>query len=82
MPVLTIKKYDQETQKWSNVDCFFAVMGGFAFDASSISPKHKRLTVTPSGIKFLINVGIVPEISRESIEDKSKADVLAELLVI
>lgn len=57
-------------------------MGGFAFDASSMSPEHKRLTVSPSGIKLLTEIGITPEISLESIEDKSKADVLAKVLVI
>lgn len=43
--------------------------GAFAFDASAMSSKHKRLTVTPAGIKFLTKLGIVPEISHERIED-------------
>lgn len=64
------------------MDGFFAIVGGFAFDASAMSPKHKRLTVTPAGMKFPTKLVIIPEISRESIEDKSKADVLAKLLVV
>ncbi|KAK5045439.1 hypothetical protein LTR84_009303 [Exophiala bonariae] len=39
-----------------------------------------RLTLTAKGMKFLAERGIIPDIPREDIEDKSKADALAKIL--
>ncbi|KAK7442063.1 hypothetical protein VKT23_016339 [Stygiomarasmius scandens] len=75
---------------WTSVHSFYACMGGFAFDLGS-STKHDtflpenqtRVTLTAAGVKFLMKYSpeIVPDISREDIMDKSKADGLAKLLV-
>ncbi|KAJ7057624.1 hypothetical protein C8F01DRAFT_1027881, partial [Mycena amicta] len=67
-------------------------MGGYALDITiSDTSKHflrtaagvKRLTLTPDGLLFLMKHApeLVPRISEEDIEDKSKADGLAKLLV-
>lgn len=41
-----------------------------------------RLTLTAKGMKFLAERGVIPDIPREDIEDKSKADALAKMLVL
>jgi len=64
-------------------------MGGFVFDLTSESASvllpselpSRRLTLTPRGVGLLAECGLLPEISREEIGDKSKADDLAKALV-
>ena len=44
-------------------------------------PSHKRLTLTATGILLLAKCGHLPDIEKEFIWDKSKADGLAKALV-
>ena len=79
---------------WTMTHSFFACTGGFALDCSpyiagphnpeAILPPNapKRLTITARGMAFLASCGHVPDISREDILDKSKADTLAKTLVM
>ena len=69
---------------------FFGSMGGYAFDlgpgcdkelASCMPSNLSRLTVTAKGVVFLAQCGLLPEISREEIQDKNKADHLAKTVV-
>lgn len=74
---------------WSMVQGFYAGMGGFVFDldaafaASLQTPESgpRRLTLTPRGIALLANCGLLPDISKKEIDDKSKADGIAKILV-
>jgi hypothetical protein len=74
---------------WSMVHGFYAGMGGFVFDldaafASTLQTSKsgpQRLTLTRRGIAQLANCGLVPDISRKEIDDKSKADGIAKTLV-
>ncbi|KAF5353604.1 hypothetical protein D9758_013759 [Tetrapyrgos nigripes] len=72
---------------WTLVHSFYACMGGFAFDTSqhdSFLPENQtRITLTPTGIRFLMKYApeIIPDISVEELSDKSKANGLAKLLV-
>jgi hypothetical protein len=66
---------------------FYAGMGGFAVDMKTdrdelvLTPESPRLTLTAQGVMFLIKCGVVlPEVSKESILDRSKADNLAKTL--
>lgn len=71
------------------VHSFYAVMGGFVFDrnanfTSSLQPlksQPQRLTLTPRGIALLADCGLLPNISKKEIDDKSKADGIAKTLV-
>jgi hypothetical protein len=63
-------------------------MGGFAFDTSDAKVNflpngRTRLTVTPKGLKILqtLKPSLVPNMSKEHIEDKSNANGLAKALV-
>lgn len=64
-------------------------MGGFVFDldtisASVLSPlssEPQRLTLTPRGVALLARCGLLPDISKQDIWDKSKADGLTKALV-
>lgn len=63
------------------VYAYYAVMGGFTVDISDLHDKIPRATVTTNGILFLASHGHFIQITRESIRDKSKADLLAKGLV-
>jgi hypothetical protein len=66
----------------------YAVMGGFAVDQHDAEepyfPKSlSRLTILPAGLRLLANVdfNLIPDISKEEISDKSKANGLAKSIV-
>lgn len=66
---------------------FFAGMGGFVVDTNDPDrpcyiPNSPRLSVTANGIAVLAECGHLPDISREDIVDKSKADNVAKTLAI
>ncbi|KAF2004211.1 hypothetical protein P154DRAFT_379750, partial [Amniculicola lignicola CBS 123094] len=67
-------------ETWSMEQAHFALSGGFAISSSAFSP-HSTLTFTPSGVKFLAKLGLLPRISHDSVVDKSKADWIAKVLV-
>jgi hypothetical protein len=60
-------------------------MGGFVVDTDDSGeefiPGSPRLTITARGIILLAKTGHIPNLSKESILDKSKADNLAKSLV-
>lgn len=67
---------------------FYAIMGGFVFDTKRMGgepfiPGSPRIAVTSKGIYRLaqINITWLPDISKNSIRDRSKADNLAKSLV-
>jgi hypothetical protein len=71
---------------WSRTHTAFAFMGGFAFDNSADADKvpfpagRSRLVLSPRGLSFLAKYHpeILPDISEETIKDKSKADSLTK----
>ncbi|KAL8678697.1 MAG: hypothetical protein Q9186_004972 [Xanthomendoza sp. 1 TL-2023] len=78
----------QRYASWTLVHGFYAYMGGFAFsfdsqDESFLPVPLSRASLTPEGISFLLShePGILPFITQEQIEDKSKADGLKKFLV-
>ena len=60
---------------------FFVVMGGFVVDVSHLHNTLSRLTISPKGVAFLAKHGHSLKISDSTIQDKSKADILAKRLV-
>ncbi|RSL41831.1 hypothetical protein CEP54_015696 [Fusarium duplospermum] len=78
--------------KCALVHGYFAAMGGFEFvtgDDYDVFPrkasgeKRTGLTVTPAGLRYLVNKTPVeiPKLRRSEIEDKSKGSALAKTLV-
>ena len=70
------------------VHAFYAQMGGFAVEINDPAapflrnkPTPFRVSLTAQGISLLSQCGHLPDISKEFIADKSKADSLAKLLV-
>lgn len=59
----------------------FAVMGGFVVDVSHLHNSLSRVTISPKGIAFLASHGHFLGIPESTIRDKSKADILAKVLV-
>jgi len=71
---------------WSRAHSHLALMGGFSFDTggdSSIPLPQTRYTLTSVGICFLAKhrPDLIPNITTDAINDKSKASPLAKLLV-
>src|SRR5438034_5099238 len=68
---------------------YYAAMGGFAFDTHNevdnfLPGSCKRLTLTFAGIQLMAKMNrlhLLPDISKDQIEDKSKASGLAKLLI-
>ncbi|PSR77132.1 hypothetical protein PHLCEN_2v8040 [Hermanssonia centrifuga] len=74
--------------RWTLVHGFYAVMGGFVFDAST-EPKflpnsYTRAILTPAGLRVLLehDPELIPDLSEAEIMDKSKADGLAKALLL
>lgn len=59
----------------------FAVMGGFVVDVSHLHNSLSRVTISPKGVAFLASHGHFLSIPESTIRDKSKADILAKVLV-
>ena len=83
--ILTQKRHHE----WTKVHSFYAGMGGFVINtknpeipkSEAYVPGSPRVTLTVDGIFLLANLGRLPDISIESIEDRSKANNLAKGLV-
>ncbi|KAF2653807.1 hypothetical protein K491DRAFT_694349 [Lophiostoma macrostomum CBS 122681] len=65
---------------WTTEQAFFALAGGFAIPSSTFS-SPPRLIFTPSGLLFLAKLGLLPTSTPDTVSDKSKADVIAKVLV-
>ncbi|KAI9669492.1 MAG: hypothetical protein M1829_005081 [Trizodia sp. TS-e1964] len=75
---------------WTMVHSFYAGMGGFIIEIDNSTdeilqflpgPGIQRLTLTARGIAFLAKCGHLPNIHKDDIIDKSKADGIAKSLV-
>ena len=73
---------------WTLVHGFYTSMGGFAIDCadsslSFLANGRTRATLTPHGLRFLLlhEPSLVPSITTEDIQDKSKADGFKKFLV-
>jgi hypothetical protein len=81
---------DLISREWTITHSFFAASGGFAFDTSELSENQKflpgtrdRVTLTPEGLLYVAKQApwLIPNVSAESINDKSKANGLAKAVV-
>ena len=73
-------------ETWSRVHGFYAIMGGLALRPvrNEFLPGNiKRVTLTPAGLRFLFEhtPHLIPHISKEDIQDKSKADGVEKFLI-
>lgn len=62
-------------------------MGGFIIDTNdpdekSYIPDSPELSLTANGVAILAELGELPQLSKEFIDDKSKADNIAKILVL
>ncbi|ORY58714.1 uncharacterized protein BCR38DRAFT_352335 [Pseudomassariella vexata] len=82
------KKNVDASHKWTMVHGFYAGMGGFVFDMESpdlsrgrpFISQWRRLHVTPHGVQLLTECGLLPDIRREDIVDKSKTDATGKFI--
>ena len=73
---------------WTIAHSYYAGMGGFVFEQEFLPKGDKtlfntpdRLTLTAAGVLLLARCGHLPDVHRDAILDKSKADGLAKTLV-
>ncbi|KAI0191624.1 hypothetical protein F4808DRAFT_465298 [Astrocystis sublimbata] len=69
------------TNSFGRTYSYFAAMGGFVVDVSSIHDELTYVTITLAGLLFLAKNGHFITHPKKAIQDKSKADVLAKILV-
>ncbi|KAH6714664.1 hypothetical protein BKA61DRAFT_481402 [Leptodontidium sp. MPI-SDFR-AT-0119] len=89
--ILTLSQnLDTRKNKWTRAHSHYALMGGFALDPRgdfdrpfNDSKMYKQLIVTPARIVFLAKYcpDAIPNISVNQINDQSKANGLAKLLI-
>ncbi|KAK4443628.1 hypothetical protein QBC34DRAFT_498867 [Podospora aff. communis PSN243] len=80
----------KRTHDWTTTHSWFTYMGGFAIDTNQgqedlpgeYIPGSPRIVLSKKAVAVLARVGMLPDISKGSIKDKSKADSLAKALVI
>jgi hypothetical protein len=81
-----------ETQRqrhpWTRTHSFYALMGGFAIDTRKckqnfLSHNRNRMILNPDAFKHLIQFepDLLPDLSLEEIQDKSKASNIAKTIV-
>ncbi|KAF2495098.1 hypothetical protein BU16DRAFT_509670, partial [Lophium mytilinum] len=75
-------------QPWTLVHGFYTRMGGFAMDTSDADQPFlpnslRRVVLTPVGLRLIARMEprLIPDISKEDIEDKGKANGLAKFIV-
>ena len=73
---------------WTMTHSFYAIMGGFAFDASDAEPNflpnhRSRLCISVYGVSYIAKKApySIPDMAEKDIKDKSKADSLAKFIV-
>ena len=68
---------------WTTEDAFFAAIGGYAVRSDSFWPSYRSttLTFTPIGVIELARLGVLKKADSATVSDKSKADVVAKIIV-
>ncbi|KAK0723444.1 hypothetical protein B0T26DRAFT_641902, partial [Lasiosphaeria miniovina] len=74
---------------WTARHSWYAFMGGFALSTTPSTPKDDeyipgspQLCLTREGVEIMARDGLLPDIPKRHIDDKSKADSLAKLFVV
>lgn len=82
------RQFNGRIHPWTDVQSWFVVMGGMSFEDSAeedqqfMPGKRRRANITVEGFEYMLKMRdhLIPDISREHIQDKSKSDRLAKLL--
>jgi hypothetical protein len=81
--------YRHRAHPWTDVHSWYVVMGGFAFEDTSselqfMPGDRQRMTLASDAVRWLAESRVLslPDISRRSIEDKSKSGGLGKFLTI
>ncbi|GJE90690.1 hypothetical protein PsYK624_068340 [Phanerochaete sordida] len=69
---------------WTVAHSFYAVMGGFVLETTPMLGGQTRFALTSSGVRFVLENApeMIPDLSEEEIQDKSRSDGLAKTLLI
>lgn len=75
---------DDRIKRWTLVDGYFAIMGGFGISATKDNQEivtRFPKTLTPQGIRLMAELDLIPCISARRITAKGKVDQLAKAIV-
>ena len=81
---------ERRKHDWTTTHSWFAYMGGFAIDTKQgqdnllgeYIPGPPRLALNHKAVRIVARLAWLPDISKEAIRDKSKADAFAKVLVM
>jgi hypothetical protein len=84
--VVPSRAHNNRLNDWTDIHSWLVVMGGVVLEDKSPGNRQymprtrQRLPITPEFFEWLVETGphLIPDISREYIEDKSKSDWLAK----
>ena len=86
---IIVSQTEKAANDWTMTHSFLAIMGGFATGVSengkpALVGGHKRVALDPKTLLWVFKneTSSIPSLSKSDIEDKSKADGLAKLIVI
>ncbi|GJE90691.1 hypothetical protein PsYK624_068350 [Phanerochaete sordida] len=70
--------------RWTLTHAFYGVMGGFVLETSPMLEGETRFVLTLSGLRFVLENApdLLPDLSKEEIQRKSRSDVLGKTLLI
>lgn len=71
--------------RWTLTHGFYAAMGGFVLETSEpILRSETRFVLTPAGVQFLMRHAprVIPDLSEDSLLDRSKADGIQKFLFV
>lgn len=83
-----IRQYNGHINAWTDVHSWLVVMGGVAFEDTApedqqLMPENRqRIPLTPELFEWMVKLKprLIPDISSETIQDKSKSDLLSMAL--
>ena len=62
---------------WTMEQAFLAVSGGVAIDTSQFWHRP-YMSLTPNGVVLLAEIGLLPRLSKQDVQDRSRADAIAK----
>jgi hypothetical protein len=82
------RQYNDRVYPWTDVHSWFVLMGGMSFEDSAeedhrfMPADRRRVNITMESFEYMLKMRdhLIPDISREVIQDRSKSDRLAKLL--
>ncbi|KAK5197313.1 hypothetical protein LTS13_002318 [Exophiala xenobiotica] len=85
-PLMVGEKDSHQVSDWSSSQGFFVVMGGLSVrlrheNSNGVLQDHEY-SFTPAGVELLAMADGLPAVTKEDVEERSNADVIAKIIVL